>query len=424
MSDDTTYASLREYMDDVRVIDAHEHLPTEESHIAGRADFYSLFKHYCRGDLVSAGAGQEEFLLWEDEERDEHEKWRVFKPYWEAIRSGGYARSARIVIRDILEIPGLEDDTYEDVGSKLRQLRKPGEYDLILKDKCGLSACIQCWRYGEPGPDYFYHLAPSPELVDVRSVSDLQTLGERCGIPVHSLDDLCACIEERVAAWAADPAVVGIKSAHAYTRPIEFSRTESVDAKRILRTIFDNSGRSVSLQEAIPLQDYLMRRVVAAAETAELPMVFHTGLQAGNFGRLADTNPLLLQSLIEDFPKMKIDLFHAGIPFTREAGILAKYFPGVHLNMAWTHIINPAMSRTLLSEWFDMVPNTKIFGFGGDYHIVEKVYGHLTIAKDNIARVLAEKVSGGIMDIEEARRIAGRLLRDNPAEFYGLPSER
>ena len=424
MTEEKIRAALREYMDGLRVIDAHEHLPTEESHIAGRADFYSLFKHYCRGDLVSAGAGPEQFSLWEDEERDEHEKWRVFKPYWEAIRTGGYARSARIVIRNLLGISELGDDTYEEAGSKLRQLRQPGEYDMVLKDRCGISACIQCWRYGEPGPDYFYHLAPSPELVDVRSVADLQTLGERCGIPVHGLDDLCACIDERVAAWAADPAVVGIKSAHAYSRPIDFARTDVSEAEGILREIFGTAGRSVSLQQVIPLQNFLMRRLVAAAEAAELPMVFHTGLQAGNFGRLADTNPLLLQSLIEDFPKVKIDLFHAGIPFTREAGILAKYFPGVHLNMAWTHIINPTMSRTLLSEWLEMVPNTKIFGFGGDYHIVEKVYGHLFIAKDNIAAVLSEKVSEGIMDVEEARRIARLLLRDNPAEFYGLPSER
>jgi predicted TIM-barrel fold metal-dependent hydrolase len=149
-------------------------------------------------------------------------------------------------------------------------------------------------------------------------------------------------------------------------------------------------------------------------------MVFHTGIQAGNFNRIANANPLHLQPLLEEFPRARIDLFHGGMPWVREIGILAKYFPGVHLNMAWMHIINPAQARSALSEWLDIVPNTKIFGFGGDYHIVEKVYGHLKLARQNIARVLAEKVAEGAFSRAEASRIARRLMLENPRDFYAL----
>jgi hypothetical protein len=88
--------------------------------------------------------------------------------------------------------------------------------------------------------------------------------------------------------------------------------------------------------------------------------------------------------------------------------------------MAWMHIIDPAQARSALAEWLDLVPNTKIFGFGGDYRFVEKVYGHLKLAKQNIARVLADKVDECAFSRAEASLVAQRLLFDNPNEFYRM----
>jgi predicted TIM-barrel fold metal-dependent hydrolase len=170
----------------------------------------------------------------------------------------------------------------------------------------------------------------------------------------------------------------------------------------------------------IPLQDYLLFELTARAEAVGLPMVFHTGLQAGNYNRIDNANPLHLQALLEEFPRAPIDLFHGGMPWVREIAVLAKYFPGVHLNMAWMHIISPAQARAALSEWLDLVPHTKIFGFGGDYAILEKVYGHITIARRNIAMVLAAKIRQDGWSRRETSCVARRLMRENPARFYGL----
>jgi predicted TIM-barrel fold metal-dependent hydrolase len=160
--------------------------------------------------------------------------------------------------------------------------------------------------------------------------------------------------------------------------------------------------------------------LAARAGEAGLPVVIHTGLQAGNYNRVTNANPLLLQNLIAANPKTRFDLFHGGMPWVREIAVLAKYFPHVYLNMAWMHIISPSQARSALAEWLDMVPNSKIFGFGGDYSIVEKVYGHLKIARENIALVLAAKVREGAWSRADASLVARRLMRDNPAEFYRL----
>jgi hypothetical protein len=47
----------------------------------------------------------------------------------------------------------------------------------------------------------------------------------------------------------------------------------------------------------------------------------------------------------------------------------------------------------------------------------------LTLARENIAAVLAKKVTTGAMSRSEAITIARRLLFENPREFYGLTCE-
>ncbi len=402
-------------------IDAHEHLPTEPDRLKKPYDFYSLFQHYCAADLISAGASPADMAFFADRSAPLEQRWRRFSPFLSAIRTGSYARSALLVVRDLLGLPDLNDDTYQAVSERLQALSQPGLYDRILRERCNLRAVIECWTYGQtPFPEYFYHLAPGPDVIDLTSRAMLEQLGERTGRSIHSLADALECVTLQVERWRADPLVVGIKSAHAYRRTLGFQKVTRHEAETIFNRIPSALGHTLSNQEIVPLQDFFMYELVARAEAVGLPMVIHTGLQAGNFRRLPDANPLLLQPLLEEFPRARFDLFHGGMPWVREIAVLAKYFPGVYLNMAWMHIISPAQARSALGEWLDLVPNTKIFGFGGDYNIVEKVYGHLKMARQNIARVLAEKVGEGAFSRSEAGLVARRLMFDNPNEFYRL----
>ncbi len=408
----------------IPTVDAHEHLPPEKEHLAEAHDFYSLFEHYCKADLVAAGATPTELAFLANRDLPLEERWQKFQLFFSAIRTGSYARAALWVVRDILDLVDLNDETYAEAGARLQALQKPGLYDTILRERCNLAACIDCWYLDRsPYPDYFFHLAGGHDVVNLFSREALDQLAEKCGRTIHRLDDALTGMTQVVEGWRANPQVVGIKSIHAYQRSIAFQKVSHHEAELVFNRILTHPDHSLSLSEAQPLQDFLMFELVARAEALGLPMVFHTGLQAGNGNRIEHANPLLLQSLLEEFPRVRFDLFHGGMPWVREIAVLAKYFPGVHLNMAWMHIISPAQSRSALAEWLDMVPNTKIFGFGGDYRIVEKVYGHLKMARQNIARVLAEKVLEGSFSRAEAGLVARRLMFDNPNEFYRLGLE-
>ncbi|MFW6303031.1 MAG: amidohydrolase family protein, partial [Candidatus Sumerlaeota bacterium] len=400
-------------------IDAHEHLPPEQSPISEQKDFYSLFEHYCQGDLVAAGASGEDLAVFADRERPLSERWERFSPFLSTIRGGGYARAALLVVRDILGYADLNDDTFEAVSDALQQLNRPGLYEYILKERCRIAACIECWCLDKgPYPDYFYHIAPGTDVLDLGKRDAVQDLARKCDRDVTVLDDVLECMDALVEDWNFKPHVVGIKIPHAYSRSLDFQQTDPGQARRLFERVMRDDDLEAS--DFRPLQDFLMFALVERAASVDLPVVIHTGLQAGNFHRIADGNPLHLQSLLETFPRARFDLLHGGMPWVRETAALAKQFPGVYLSMAWMHIISPFQSRSALSEWLDMLPNNKIFGFGGDYRIVEKVYGHLVLARQNIAAVLAGKIRHDAMSHSDALVVARRLFHDNPRDFYGL----
>ncbi|MCJ7750539.1 MAG: amidohydrolase, partial [Armatimonadetes bacterium] len=94
--------------------------------------------------------------------------------------------------------------------------------------------------------------------------------------------------------------------------------------------------------------------------------------------------------------------------------------PNVTVDMAWMHAISPEISIRALRDWVDLVPRNKVLGFGGDYQVVEKVYGHLVLARENIAGALADKVEQGAITEKDAGAWARALLWENPRAVYAL----
>jgi hypothetical protein len=98
-----------------------------------------------------------------------------------------------------------------------------------------------------------------------------------------------------------------------------------------------------------------------------------------------------------------------------------KNFPNVWLNLCWLYAISRQGAISAIDELLDLVPVHKVMGFGGDYRIaVEKVYGHLAMAKEALARVFAARIKEGYMTEKQALDIINRWLFNNPKELYGL----
>jgi predicted TIM-barrel fold metal-dependent hydrolase len=118
-------------------------------------------------------------------------------------------------------------------------------------------------------------------------------------------------------------------------------------------------------------------------------------------------------------PNTKFDLYHLGMPMVRDTIVIAKNYPNVYLNLCWTHIISQAQTCSGIDELLDQVPVNKVLAFGGDYgRPVEKVVGHLHMAREDYAGVFGARIDAGMMSFGDAMGILRLWFWENPLRLY------
>jgi uncharacterized protein len=212
--------------------------------------------------------------------------------------------------------------------------------------------------------------------------------------------------------------VAGIKLSQSYHRRMDFAARQVADAERVFGALLAGRHPGLHTAEGRLLEDYLVFECCRAATEAGLTIQFHLGLRAGNWGGLEGSTPAPMVELFQAFPEARFDLSHSGFPYLHEGGLLAKTFPNVYLNLSWIHIVSPIGVRTALWEWLQMVPYNKIIGFGDDVYYPEVVYGHLKMARQNVAMVLAEAIEERVCKEEGALDVARALFYENPKKLY------
>ncbi len=388
------------------IYDCHEHLPPESKRLLSEPDAFTLFSHYCQHDLYTAGMDKKTMaeILWKPGDIDW--KWRTFEPFYNKMKHTSYCRAAHIAMEKFYGEKELNAENVHTVSRRIKEANTEGLYERVLLEACKIIASINC-----DGPLCDTHsgrILQTARVVDeLCSCEDIQKkLGSET--PIRSIDDVYReC--EKFAVNAKAKGAVGIKFMAFY---IDGATREDA-AATLSRLLLDPSLR---LPRRNPLNEYALTSMMRIAHENSLVCCMHTGYW-NDYRELSPSN--LLPFIINN-QDVKIDLYHVGYPYVREAIMLGKVWPNIRMNMCWTYLINQKFAFDALDEMIEMLPDNKIFGFGGDYYVVEKVFGHLTMARETIARVLAKKVSEKSLTPERALEIAGKMLYDNPKEFYGL----
>ena len=225
------------------------------------------------------------------------------------------------------------------------------------------------------------------------------------------LDALDALFEKAAAIGAK-----GLKVGLAYVRTLRFAEVVRADAERI----FLKGLGDADAGERRAFGDFMMHEICRRANDREMPFQIHTGIQARGFNVLSNTDPTHLTNLFRRYSKVRFDVFHSGYPYTSEAGLMAKYFPNVWIDMCWMTHISPVVYRRALDEYLDTVPCSKIFAWGGDHRIVDHTYGSWQLEREVLADLLAERVERGAFTERVALGGAERILGTNAVEVYGL----
>ena len=423
---------IREYVDNMKVVDTHEHLLTPgfiKEH--NNLDFTWLFIMYLEDDIRSAGMPKEKVgyfdRLFKPDTMTVRDKWRELKPYWEAASNTAYCRAMLLTADKLYGVNDINEQTVETLSEKIKEAYKNPEkwyYD-VLKDKCHFEYVVKDnWDYQRDAAfdqSMFRFVKRFDNLIFINSKGDLDKFKEWKSSGVNTLDDLEVALEGAFKE-AKEKGMVAIKSTLAYDRIISYSNVKKEQAEEVFNKLKNSSNNDrLPFDEVKPLQDYIMHRVLDLADKNHLPVQIHTGLQSGWHGNyIENSKPTLLVNLFQEYPNVKFILFHGSYPYGGELATLAKNFRNVYIDLCWLYIISPSYSERYLHEWLETVPANKIMAFGGDYCNLEGIYGHLLMAKQVISNVLIAKVRDGYFTEAEALKVAQMILHDNAIKILNL----
>jgi uncharacterized protein len=421
-----TYEELLAFVNDLEIIDTHEHLPHLESVRCKEADFLSEYPGlYFGSDLISAGLKPDAYRMVIDHHQPLKERWDIVEPYWNHCRNTGYGRSLDLSVKALYGIDSVSRANLSKLDAAFHESLKGGHYDKVLrktsKIKIGLlDYFLDCDK------TYFRSVYRLDMFVSPDSRADITWVENETGLRITGLDDWMEASEillDKVFKAGA----VALKSGLAYQRSLCYEKTTRAEAEGEFNSILDlkhfpgwqNPGGRMGKKA----QDFMMHHLLRLANKRNLTVQFHTGFHAGNGNIITNSDPSLLSNLFLLYPDVVFDLFHIAYPYQHLLGALAKNFPNVNLNMCWAHIISPEASVRALVEWLDAVPANKISAFGADHSFIDGVAGSAILTRMNVARALACKIEDGVFDIGRACEIAKMLFYDNPMRIYKLEDQ-
>ncbi len=218
---------------------------------------------------------------------------------------------------------------------------------------------------------------------------------------------------------------VAIKFEVAYLRPLNFEAASKADAARIYAQHM-KGGVPFNAEYKV-LQDYLFHYVAAKAGELGLAVHIHTGMGCGEYFETSGSDPMLLESVLNDpsLRKTNFVMLHGGTPFERHnAALIAK--PNVWVDTSVLELFySPAELARILRPWLEVMPEHVIFGtdsgpFGPGFGWEETAWVGSRNARKALGIVLTQMMQDGVVNRARAKEIAEDVLRKNAAELYKI----
>jgi hypothetical protein len=417
---DETYNQLMDYADNMQIIDTHEHLNPHKNFVGDEPDVLcDYFSHYISSDLMSAGMSIQDLDKVRDAKLDLLERFKLLEPWLNQVKNTSYYRSLEIAASTIHKISEISINTIGELNDKFKKAVSQKDYGrYIMKDLCKIKVSVNDnWEddmrlsttdlFVPAWQPVAYLDYTGKEAAENTKVNNLQ-------IENLTLDEYCEHYRQHFMKQISDGAKA-LKFPVAYWRSIYFEDVTFDEANVLYKDVTNTKNPFPK-----KLQDYMMHFILKVASESDIVVQIHTGLQEGMEHNLEDSNPILLKNLFVKYPSLPFDIFHTGYPYERELTVLAKTHANVYVDFCWSHLISPFAARNAFYEMLDVIPYTKIFGFGGDYVFYDGVVGHLTLAKQNTCTVLTQKITNNECNMDLAKIILQAVLYDNAKRVFKL----
>lgn len=424
---------LWKYIDSLTVIDTHEHISSEAELLGLEVDFFDMLIPYIVDNLESAGITSNEMALMKNKKAAFKSRWEVFNKYYADIQNTTYILALRRALNEQYQfkdfslaecerLTALFKSDFATKGFMQKFMDRNKIESMLTFRSCSLA------EIRRPYGDNKIQLVPTVNEFCVLDASTLPKISEMAEMPVKNIDDLLAAIDKMFQFYAAN-GIKNIKFNSAYNREINYKRRTRDEAeksfKKVMDTPFDysnvvpNKYYVYALKDYhIPLDDYLAVHMIEQADKYQMNVIFHVGPFAWNYNSITTSHTSSLEWVIKSFPNINFVILHAGYPFFDEAMLLAKYYPNVYINMTWDHIIEREKIITAMKSYIEMLPISKIHGFGGDYLYPQQILGNLVYTKENMYKTFTDLINTGILTKDQAKKIAYDWLYANPKAFY------
>jgi len=291
-------------MEEMPVIDAHEHLPTEETLISQPADVFThIYCHYSITSTETAGMPAYDGVypreMLHDTSIPLHERWRRFRPYLDATRETGYTRAAQITARDLYGIEDINDDTYEELSRRLQADNTSGIYDRVFRDKCKIECVLNQGPWvgqdGDLAREVSWELTPSGSAEVFRG--KLQRWTQQHDGEFADPED---CVRHVLASLAAS-GTVGLK----FIASLDTDTISPADAKALMAKA---RAEKLTDAEAIALEIHLAHKGIELAPEFDLVVAIHCGIIYCCWMDFTPNNPTHLIPLIRKYRNTTFDL--------------------------------------------------------------------------------------------------------------------
>ncbi|MFC1613878.1 amidohydrolase family protein [Gemmatimonadota bacterium] len=431
-ADDNLNLRLKAYIDQIKVIDTHEHLRMNSSVKTGSVNFFTILNaSYLKSDMISAGSPplDDEMIA----EGDLDKLWSAYGPWLDKTRNTSYyghlVEGFRVLYgfdepyftrENIKPLSAKITRNYKDYDSWYRKSFQMANLELMFNDqywsmfKTGLE--FESYALVMRIDHYLYSISDpaSLEISNTDTLSNPLRQAAAENVKIETLDDYLGYAEKWFGRFA-DKGAVCAKTANAYWRTIYYEDIPKSEAEKL----FILPAASRTPEKKKKLEDFMFHWCVEKCAEYDLPLQIHTGYLAGNGDRQDNGKPVKLLNTLSLHSQTRFSLFHGGFPWYQEIGALAKSFPNVAVDLVWLPQISRESAVDALQQWLDCVPYNKFF-WGGDCGVIEGSVGALEFGKSVVAQVLAERVARGLMTEELAMDVALKMFRDNAIAFFKL----
>ena len=416
--------SIREFIDSTPIVDVHEHhIP--EILLNPEVNLLQLFQQSYAGwtqarpyTLPSETRDTDPMLV-----ASAATSWEALAPYLEGSATNSFVRN---LVRAITELHGdgeraISRDSWEKLDAKVRQQHRLPEWGRGVLQRAGIERLITD-PYTNPLLDSRKALGANYNSVmrinafacgwhaesRDHNGNSAHALLRRVGLEPASFSDYLEALEKLVDGMAARHQVA-LKNALAYDRDVAFDEPD----EKLARAAWGEASPSPAERKAFG--DFVVDRLCRLAGERDLPMQMHLGTAI-----IRGSHPLKACSLIERHPRTRFLLMHLAFPWSSDLLGMAFVYRNVWLDLTWAFLLSPSHFKQAFHKAIEILPDESRMMFGGDNWHVEETYGTMKLARQLIGEALDARIADGYLSVDDAQRLAVKILRENAIAFFKL----